>query len=69
MSCQIINQKDLHHALDVASTNESDSVSEDMSLCFLSWEVWPNTQHLPLSYHLAVFDLNQWYQAHMPATF
>ncbi|KAF8792315.1 Protein ELYS like protein [Argiope bruennichi] len=69
MSCQIINQKDLHHALDVASANESDSVSEDMSLCFLSWEVWPNTQHLPLSYHLAVFDLNQWYQAHMPAIF
>ncbi|CAL1280678.1 unnamed protein product [Larinioides sclopetarius] len=69
MSCQIINQKDLHHALGVASPNESDSVSEDMSLCFLSWEVWPNTQHLPLSYHLAVFDLNQWYQAHMPSTF
>ncbi|GIY67197.1 protein ELYS [Caerostris darwini] len=69
MSCQIISQKDAHHTLDVVSANESDSVSEDMSLCFLSWEVWPNSERFPPSYHLAVFDLNQWYQAHMPATF
>lgn len=70
MSCQIINEKDMHHnTLNTVSANESDSVSEDMSLCFLSWEVWPNSDRLPPSYHLAVFDLNQWYQAHMPAGF
>ncbi|GFT85448.1 protein ELYS [Nephila pilipes] len=70
MSCQIINQKDMHHnTLNAVSANESDSASENMSLCFLSWEVWPNSDHLPPSYHLAVFDLNQWYQAHMPAGF
>ncbi|GIZ02699.1 protein ELYS [Caerostris extrusa] len=66
---QVCIKKDTHHTLDVVSGNESDSVSEDMSLCFLSWEVWPNSERFPPSYHLAVFDLNQWYQAHMPATF
>ncbi|GFX42816.1 protein ELYS [Trichonephila clavipes] len=70
MSCQIINEKDMHHnTLKAVTANESDSVSENMSLCFLSWEVWPNSDRLPPSYHLAVFDLNQWYQAHMPAGF
>ncbi|GFQ67064.1 protein ELYS [Trichonephila clavata] len=70
MSCQIINEKDMHHnTLKALTANESDSVSENMSLCFLSWEVWPNSDRLLPSYHLAVFDLNQWYQAHMPAGF
>lgn len=68
LSCQTICQTDESHSLDVCSSNDSDTAAENMSLCFLSWTVWSHSEDTPTSYHLALFDLNQWYRAEMPSS-
>nr|XP_042898379.1 protein ELYS [Parasteatoda tepidariorum] len=69
LSCQVVSQKDLSHSHENISGNESCEAAEEMSLCFITWEVWNQIGSYPSSYHFAVFDLNQWYQAQMPCSF
>ncbi|XP_035207612.1 protein ELYS-like isoform X2 [Stegodyphus dumicola] len=69
ISCQAVHLTDSSQATDMKSGNASESLSEETSLCFFSWEVWFDGETSPSSYHLVVFDLNQWYQAQMPFHF
>ncbi|XP_054719171.1 protein ELYS-like [Uloborus diversus] len=66
LSCQTISQADVHHDTDAVPGSDSDCSNENMSLCYISWEVWSHSYDYPTAYHMILFDLNQWYQAQMP---